>query len=75
MIKYANKQEAAASEQSGIMDLLPHAAKVVGGGAMVTFAVATKGHLSPADIFFLLDLLSGPFNREVQHVKKNRKAT
>lgn len=58
MIKYANKQEAAASEQSGIMDLLPHAAKVVGGGAMVTFAVATKGHLSPADIFFLLDLLS-----------------
>ncbi|MEI6417377.1 MAG: hypothetical protein WCO92_06620, partial [Verrucomicrobiota bacterium] len=58
MIKYANKQEAAASEYSGIMDLLPHAAKVVGGGAMVTFAVATKGHLSPADIFFLLDLLS-----------------
>lgn len=57
MISYAQDQEAA-SKENGMMDLLPHAAKVVGGGAMAAFAVATMGHLTPTDIFFLVDLLS-----------------
>ena len=58
MLRYANEQEALASKESSTIGLLPHAAKVVGGGAMAAFAVATMGHLSPSDIFFLLDLLS-----------------
>lgn len=58
MMRYADEQEAIASKQSGIMDLLPHAAKAVGGGAMAMFAVITMGHLTPTDIFFLVDLLS-----------------
>lgn len=58
MIRYANQQETDASKQSGLINLLPHAAKAVGGGAMAAFAFATMGCLNPTDIFFLLDLLS-----------------
>ena len=58
MIRYVGKQEALPSKESGIMDILPHAARALGGGAMAAFAIATMGHLSPSDLFFSLDLLS-----------------
>lgn len=58
MSRYAEEQEAGLSNQNGMVDLLPHAAKAIGGGAMAAFAVATMGHLTPTDIFFLVDLLS-----------------
>lgn len=58
MMRYADEQEAAGSNKGSYIDVLPHAASAIGGGAMAAFAVATMGHLSPTDIFFLVDLLS-----------------
>ncbi|MBX9578383.1 MAG: hypothetical protein K2W97_07920 [Chthoniobacterales bacterium] len=58
MMRYANEQDAAASKKGSYIDVLPHAASAIGGGAMAAFAVTTMGHLAPADIFFLVDLLS-----------------
>lgn len=58
MIRYADEQEAIAAKQGGIIGLLPQTAKALVGGAMVGFAVATMGHLTPTDIFFLADLLA-----------------
>ncbi|MBM3857256.1 MAG: hypothetical protein FJ390_04755 [Verrucomicrobia bacterium] len=58
MVRYADEQEALVAKQGGIIDVLPHTAKAVAGGAMAAFAVATMGHLTPTDIFFLADLLA-----------------
>lgn len=59
MIHYARKQEEKGSQEgNGITGFLPHVARAVGGGAMAAFAVATMGHLTPTDIFFLVDLLN-----------------
>lgn len=58
MIRYADEQETLLAKQGGIIDLLPDAAKAVAGGTMAAFAVATMGHLTPADIFFLVDFLN-----------------
>ncbi len=58
MIRYAHQQEAVVAKRDSMIDLLPHAARAIGGGAMAIFAVATLGHLTPTDIYFLADLLS-----------------
>lgn len=59
MIHYAKKQEELAlKEQSGVMNMLPYAAGAFVGGAQAAFAVYTMQHLTPTDIFFLVDLLA-----------------